>query len=162
MDQCWTAVMWRDLGQPETGSDANPDASSEAERVDGHQIHITVSGWINWTSRANWVQPRPLPPCGVCSMPKKPDTPARLTAGLRHFADGVERATKTVQFAGRAEGSEVTLCWGAAADNDAEGDIIKTSDHRAQKILGPRFRISPAILCKPRRLFRPYTRTACA
>ena len=53
-----------------------------------------------------------------------------LASGILPVALG--EATKTVQFMQAAQKVyEVTLCWGAATQtDDAEGDIIETSDHR--------------------------------
>ena len=53
-----------------------------------------------------------------------------LASGILPVALG--EATKTVQFMQAAQKVyEVTLCWGAATQtDDAEGDIIQTSDHR--------------------------------
>ena len=92
-----------------------------------------ISGWVNLDKPRELASTRPLPPCGGCSMPRKPDTPARLTHWPPAFCRWRwSEATKTVQFMQAAQKVyEVTLCWGAATQtDDAEGDIIETSDYR--------------------------------
>ena len=91
-----------------------------------------ISGWVNLDKPRELGRPRSCR-CAApfrCQKSRTRRTLDPLASGILPVALG--EATKTVQFMQAAQKTyEVTLRWGQATQtDDAEGDIIETSDHR--------------------------------